>query len=106
PAIALQLRMRREHFRIGTALRLGHRERRYDFVVEERLQIFFLLLGRPVMREDFRVARIRCLASEYDRRVGRAPQNFVDESELDLAVALPAELRPKMARPQLVLFDL
>src|SRR5712672_2507451 len=97
--------MRLEYFRIGAALRLGHRERRHDLIVEQRLQIFFLLLWRPVMRENLRVARIRRLASENYRRISSAPQNFVHQSKLDLPVSLPAQLRPEMARPQLALFD-
>src|ERR1700722_19474725 len=57
------------------------------------------------MRKDLSVARVRRLASEYDRRVRRASQNFIDESELGLSVSLPAELRPQMACPQLALFN-
>ena len=57
------------------------------------------------MRENFGVARIGRLASEHDRRIGRAPEDLVHQSELDLPVSLPAELRPEVAGPQLALFD-
>src|SRR6202521_6283300 len=55
------------------------------------------------MREDLRVARVRRLASKHNRRESRAPEDLVHQRELDLPVALPAELRPEMARPQFAL---
>src|ERR1700674_3033092 len=55
------------------------------------------------MREDLRVARVRRLASKHNRREPRAPEDLVHQRELDLPVALPAELRSEMARAQFAL---
>ena len=90
PAIALQLCVSLEHLGIGAALRLGHRKRRYDFVQSSRrLQIFFLLLGRPVMVSEnlrrltlHRVGRCGHPNDDFHGAVGRASQNLVHEPEL------------------------
>src|SRR5258707_15173792 len=93
PVVAAQLRLGFENFGVRATLRLGHRERRNDLVVEQRLQKTLLLIGRPIMRENLGVARIRRLASKNDRRESRAPEDLVHQRELDLPIALPAELR-------------
>src|ERR1700732_3306892 len=85
PVVATQLGFGLENFRVRATLRLGHRERRNDLIVEQRLQKTLLLFGRPIMRENLGVARIRRLASKYDWRESRAPENLVHQRELDLS---------------------
>src|SRR6267142_5090324 len=106
PVVAAQLGLGLENLRVRAALRLGHRERRNDLVVEQRLQKTLLLIGRPIMRENLGVARIRRLASKNNRRESRAAQDFVHQRELDLPIALPAKLWSEMTRPQFALAHL
>src|ERR1700722_160448 len=106
PVVALQLGAGLEDLGIGAALRLGHRETRYDFVAQQRFEILFLLIRGAVLGEDFAVAGIGRLASEDRRREAGRPEDFVHQRELDLTIALPAEFRLEMARPQLVLAHL
>jgi hypothetical protein len=58
------------------------------------------------VREDLRVPRVRRLAAEHDRREARAAEDLVHQRELHLAVALAAELRTEMARPELAALNL
>src|SRR6266851_5315851 len=106
PVVTAQLGLGLENFRVRATLRLGHRERRNDLIVEQRLQKTLLLIGRPIMRENLGVTRVRRLATKNDRSEARAPQDLVHQRELDLSVALPAKLRPEMARPQFALAHL
>src|SRR6266478_4273069 len=106
PVVAAQFRFRLENFWVRATLRLGHRERGNDLIVEQRLQKPLLLIRRPIMRENLGVARVRRLASKHNRRESRAPQDLVHQRELDLPVTLPPELRPEMARPQFALAHL
>src|SRR3977135_3118109 len=76
----------------GFALGLGHREGRLQVTGQERVQPAVLLLGRSGESEDLGVAGVRRLVAEGQRRVRRGPEDLVHESELDLAVALAAEL--------------
>src|SRR5216683_7581886 len=100
PVVTAQLGLGLEDFRVRATLRLGHRERRNDLIVEQRLQKTLLLLGRPIMRENLGVARVRRLASKHNWRESRSPQDLVHQRELDLSITLPAKLRSEMARPQ------
>ena len=92
-----------EDQRVGAALRLGDGEARHDLVFEQRLQIFFLLRRRTVMRQNFGISGVGRLRSEHDRPEPRASEQLVHQRELQLAVALAAELWPKMAGPEAAL---
>src|SRR5437016_2833481 len=106
PVVAMKLRPSFEDLGIGAALWLGHRERRYDLIVEERLEETLLLIRGAVMRKDFRIAGVRRLTAENDRCEARAPENLIHQSQLHLAIALAAEVRTEMARPELAFPDL
>src|SRR5260370_30399280 len=93
PVVAAQLRLGLENFWVRATLRLCHRERGNDFIVEQRLQKPLLLIRRPIMRENLGVARVRRLASKHDRREPRAPEDLVHQLELGLSITLPAKLR-------------
>lgn len=95
PVIAVHLCRGHEIDRIRTALRLGHRKGRADFVFEQRFKIPLFLFRCSVMRDYFRISRVRCLAAEYDRGKGRAAQNLVHQAQLDLS----AQFGAKMASP-------
>ena len=56
------------------------------------------------MGEDLRVAGVGGLVAEDDRSPHRSALDLVHQAELHLAVALAAELRRKVSRPQLLLF--
>jgi hypothetical protein len=71
---------------------LGHRVAGEHLAVEQRLQVALLLLRGAVVGDDFRVARVRRLAPEHDRCPLRAAEDLVEQRELQLAVALAAEL--------------
>ena len=75
-------------------------------VVEQGLQVARLLLVRAVVGNDLRVARVRRLATEDDRRMRRAAEDLVHQRQLDLTVTLAAEFGPEMAGPELALPDL
>ena len=53
---------------------LGHREARHDAVVEQRLQVPRLQLGRAVVGEDLAVAGVGRLRAEHDRRHSDRPR--------------------------------
>src|SRR5712692_425932 len=106
PVVAAQLGLGLEDFWIRATLRLGHRERRNDLVVEQRLQKTLLLIGRPIMRQDLGVARVRRLAAKHYRCESRAPEDLVHQRKLDLSVALPAQFWSEMASPQFALAHL
>ncbi len=83
-------------------MRLGHRVAGEDLAVEERLEIALLLIVGAVVREDLGVAGVGRLAPEDDRRPLRPPEDLVEQRELELSVALAAELRAQVRRPQVV----
>ena len=87
-------------------MRLGHRVGGDDLVVEQGLQETRFLLVRAVVGEDLRVARVRRLAAEDDRRVRRSAEDLVHQRQLDLAVTLAAEVGSQVAGPELSLLDL
>ena len=70
PLVAVEHGLGLEHLGVGAAVRLGHRVGRDDLVVEQRLKEARLLRVRAVVGEDLRIARVRRLATEGDRRVG------------------------------------
>ena len=86
--------------RVGPGVRLGHRVAREHLAVEQRPQVALLLLGRAVVGDDLGVAGVGRLAPEHDRRPLRATEDLVQQRELQLAVALPAELGPEVRGPQ------
>ena len=94
-----------ENLRVGAALWFGHREAGDDPVVQQRLEIARLELGRAIVREDLAVAGIGCLRTEDDRRALRSAQDFVEQRQLHLPVARPAQVRTEVGGPQPALFD-
>src|SRR5262249_42735999 len=106
PVFAVARGAGREHLRVGAALRLGHREARHDVPGEQRGQEALLRRRRAGVREDLRVARAGRLAPQDDRRARGAAEDRVQERELDLPVAEPAQLGTEMARPQVLPFYL
>ena len=52
------------------------------------------------MGDDLGVAGVGRLAAEHDRRPLRAAEDLVEQRQLQLAVALPAELGAEVGRPQ------
>ena len=89
-----------EQRRVRAGVRLGHGVAREALAVEQRLQVALLLLGRAVVGDDLRVARVGRLAAEDDGRPGGSAEDLVEQRELQLAVALPAELGPEVRGPE------
>ena len=89
-----------EHLRVGAALGLGHREARHDAVVEQRLEVPRLELGGAVVGEDLAVAGVGRLRAEHDRRALRPAEDLVQQRQLHLPVARPAEVRAEVGRPE------
>ena len=103
PLVTVPLGVGLEHARVGTALRLGHREAGHDLTLEQRLEVVLLLLVGAVVRQDLGVACVRGLGAEDPP--APAPgcaQLLVEQRQLDLAVALAAQLRAQVRRPQLL----
>ena len=107
PPVAVALCMRAQLGRVrARALGLGHREGRLEVARQQRVQPALLLLVGPGQREDLGVARVGRLVAERVGRERRRPQDLVHEAELDLAEALPAEVRRQVRRPQPAALDL
>ncbi len=106
PLVAVGHRLRGEHFGVGAALRLGHREARHDLVIQQRTQIALFLLRCAVVSEDLGIARVRRLTPEDDRRSGGPTEDLVHQRQLHLAVPLTAELGSEVAGPQAALAHL
>ena len=85
---------------VGAGVRLGHRVAGEALTVEQRLQVLLLLLGRAVVGDDLGVAGVGRLAPEHDRRPLRPAEDLVEQRELELAVALAAELGTEVRGPQ------
>ena len=81
-------------------MRLGHRVAGEHLAVEQRLQVALLLLVGAVVGDDLGVAGVGRLAAEDDRRPLRAAEDLVQQRQLQLAVALAAELGTEVGRPQ------
>ena len=92
-------------FGIGAALRFGHREAGHDPVVQQRLEVALLQLGRAVVREDLTVAGIGCLRTEHDRRAFGAAEDLVEQRQFHLTVAGSAQMRAEVGGPQAALLD-
>jgi hypothetical protein len=88
---------------VGAALRLGHREAGDDVARQQRLQVPGLLLVGAEVGEDLRVAGVRRLGAEDARAPDRLAKDLVQHRELELAVALAAELGAEVAGPQALL---
>jgi hypothetical protein len=106
PLIAVAPGARREQRGIGAGVRLGHRITRGDLAIEQRLEIALLLLRSSIVGEDLGVARVGRLTAEDRRRPGGAPEDLVHQRELELAVALPAELLAEVTGPEPALLHL
>ena len=104
-SIAVLDRRGGEHLRVGAALRLGHREAGHDPVVEQRLEVALLQLGRAVVGEDLAVAGVGRLRAEHDRRALGPAEDLVEQRQLHLAVAGTAEVRAEVGGPQAALLD-
>ena len=104
-ALADRARLQQRRIRPG-GVRLGHRERRADVAGQQRLEPALLLLGRAGEREDLRVPRVRRGVAERQRRDDARAEDLVQQAELDLAVALPAELGRQVGGPQAAGADL
>ena len=92
--------LRLEQRRVGAGVRFGHRVAGEQLAVEQRPQVALLLLVGAVVGDDLGVAGVGGLAAEHDRRPLRAAQDLVEQRELELAVALAAELGPEVGGPQ------
>ena len=92
--------------RVGAGVRLGHRVAGEDLAVEQRAQVALLLLGRAVVGDDLGVAGVGRLAAEHDRRPLRPAEDLVEQRQLELAVALAAQLGAEVGGPQLLAPDL
>ena len=77
-----------------------HRVRGEAFPVEQRLQVARFLLGSAVVGDDFGVAGVGRLTSEHERRPHRPAEDLVQQCQLQLAVALAAQLRPEVSGPE------
>ena len=91
---------------VGTALGFGHRVTGEQLAVQQGAQVALLLLGGAVVRDDLGVAGVGGLASEDDRRPLRSTEDLVEQCQLQLAVALAAELWAEMRGPQPLLANL
>ena len=107
PLVALEHRggLQQRRVRAGV-LRLGHRERRAQVAVEQRIQVLVLLVLGARHGEDLGVARVGRGVAEHGRREHRAAEDLVHEAELDLAEALAAEVGRQVGGPQAALLDL
>src|SRR6185437_8655717 len=103
PFVAIENSVCREDFRVRTTLRLSHREARNDFVVEQGLKIFLLLIISTVFGEDFGVAGIRGLTAKHDGPVRRPAENFVHQRKFKLTITLSAQFGLQMAGPKFLL---
>ena len=92
-----------EDLGIGTPVRLCHGEAGHDPAFEQWHEVLLLLVLRTEMGDELRVAGIRRLTAEDARRKAAAAEDLVHERELQLAVALPAQVRRQVARPQVAL---
>src|SRR5690606_13735501 len=106
PVIAVAYGLGGEHARVGPALGFGHGEAGDNLVIEQRFEVFALLLLTAVVGENFAVARIRRVTAEHDRREQCAAEYFVDQGQAYLAVSRPAQLRTKMTGPEFARLDL
>ena len=100
PLVAVLDGARLEQRGVGARVGLGHRVAGEQLAVEQRLEVALLLLGRAVVGDDLGVAGVRRLAAEHDRRPLRPPQDLVQQGQLELAVALAAELGTEVGGPQ------
>ena len=106
PFLAVAHRVRAEQVRVGAALRLGHRVRRPELLVQHRLEPALLLLVGAVRREHLHVAGVGRGRAEHLRRRRVAAEDLVQQAELELAVAGPAEILVEEDRPQPLVLDL
>jgi hypothetical protein len=106
PRVAVTAGTAGKLLRVSTGLRLGHRVSREDLTVEQRPQISLLLLGRAEHRENLGVAGVRRRTAEDHRSPRATAQDLVHEPQLELAVALSAELRRQVACPEPLLLHL
>jgi hypothetical protein len=107
PVVAVAHGAGLEHRRIRSGgVGLGHAERRFQVAGQERMQVALLLLRGAAHREDLGVATVRRGVSEHQRRQGAGTEDLVHQPELDLTVALAAELGIQVRGPQPLLLDL
>ena len=104
--IAVAHSVRSEEVRIRSALRLGHRVRREDLLVEQGHEPPLLLLLGAVGREHLHVPGVGRRRPEDLRRRGVAPEDLVQQAKLQLPVARSAELLVEEQRPQALSLDL
>jgi hypothetical protein len=106
PLVAVSLGVGPEQVRVRTTLRLGHRVRRPDLLVEHRLEPALLLLLGAVGREHLHVAGVGGGRAEHLRRRRVATEDLVQQAELELSVTGAAELLVEEDRPQPLVLDL
>ena len=106
PLVAVANGARLEEHRISARMRLGHRVAGTDLTIEERLQVAFLQRLCAVAGEDFRVAGVGRLTAEDRRCEAGAPEDFVHEAELQLAIPLAAEVGSEVTGPQAAVLHL
>ena len=106
PLVAVAHRMGPEQVRVRAALRLGHRVRRKDLLVQERLEPALLLRLGAVGGQHLHVPCVGRGGAEQGRGGAVATENLVEEAELELAVAGTAELLVKEDGPEALVLDL
>ena len=106
PLVAVAHGVGPEEVRVRPALGLGHRVRRPDLLVEHRLEPALLLLLGAVGGEHLHVAGVGRGRAEHLRRRRVAAEDLVQQPELELAVAGPAEVLVEEDRPQALGLDL
>ena len=87
---------------IRARLGLGHGVTGEDLAVEQRLEVLLLLVFGAVVGDDLGIAGVGGLGPEHDGRPGRHAEDLVEQGQLDLAVALAAELGTQVGGPQVV----
>ena len=99
PFITIQPRLTGEFAGIGARLGFGHRIAGDNLAIEQRLEIFRLLIGRAEARKDFGIAGVGRLGAEYDRGKPASSEDFVHEAKLDLAKSRAAEFGAEVTGP-------
>ena len=106
PLVAVACGVGLEEVGIGTALGFGHRIGRPQFLAEHRLEPALLLLVGAVRREHLHVSGVGRGGAEHRGRGAVATEDFVDETELELAEAGSPEVLVEKQRPQTLVLDL
>ena len=105
PFVPDQFRPAGELPRIGARLRLCHRVARRDLAGKQGFKVLALLLRGAEAGQDLHIAGVGRLTAENGRPETAAPEDLVHQAQLDLAVALSAQMRIEMAGPKRLFLD-